>query len=346
VRVLIIIWLVTHSVLHAQDYRFNSFQTATAGINPALLGVIDGDWRVTVQYRSVFSSILGSEGFKGLSAAGEYRLPTSKGDFWGFAMQALQHQAGASRYETEGILGSVSFGKKLTDNRYSGMNHYIIAGFQGGIGQNKIAAQHLWFSSQWDLPGNFIDFDKDANENLITGFSKVYPDLNAGLLWYVTLKKRSSIYLGGGVYHLFQPEISLLEQGEFLLGRRYSIHGGANLELTGPIDFSPSFAWMSQYQQMSGILGGYLGYHGKYQEDMNFRLGLHTHFSNALDNILRPEAISVSAVFERSPITMIFAYDFTISELSSINSGRGAFETVLSYTRKSFRKEKIRVPKF
>ena len=345
-RILLAVCIFSFSVLEAQDYRFNNFQLSTAGTNPALIGAFEGNFRAIFHYRSLYTSILGKEGFKGLVASGEYNLPNAKGDFWGFGIQAHQNQAGISKFSSEGVYASASFGKKLSDQRYSGMNHYLVAGFQAGAGQNKISSPELWFSSQWDLPGNFIDFEKDSEEFLVSGRSKIFPDLNVGLMWYATFKRNNSVYFGGSLYHILEPQIAMVENNEFNLGRRISVHGGADLELTRSLFVMPSFGFMKQYQQMSSIFGGFLRYQSKNEEDMNFRMGIHSHFSNALDQNLRPEAISISTVFEKSPLSLTFAYDFTVSELSAINTGRGAFEMVISYTGKRDRKQKMKVPKF
>jgi type IX secretion system PorP/SprF family membrane protein len=346
VRIILVVLFLSISVLKAQDYRFNNFQSSAAGTNPALIGTFEGNVRVVFQYRSLFTSILGQEGFKGMVVSGEYNLPNSKGDFWGFGIQAFQHQAGYSRFNSEGILGSLSFGKKLSDQRYSGMNHYIVAGFQAGMGQNRISNPNLWFSSQWDIPGSFIDFEKNSEELLLTGRSKIFPDLNAGLLWFATFQKNNSVYLGGSIYHILEPQISLVENNDFNLQRRISIHGGADLSISKTLSIMPSMGFMQQYRQMSSILGGFLRYRSKNEEDMNFKMGLHSHFSNSLDRNFRPEALAISTVFEKSPMSLALVYDFTLSELSSLNSGRGAFELVLSYTGRRDRPSKMKIPQF
>jgi len=49
--------------LKAQDPRFSQFYLAPQVLNPAMTGIFDGEYRVTINYRNQWNSILANNAF-------------------------------------------------------------------------------------------------------------------------------------------------------------------------------------------------------------------------------------------------------------------------------------------
>ncbi len=65
---------------NAQDPRFSQFFSAPQLLNPALTGVFDGEYRVNINYRNQWNSILDKSGFTGYSAGSGYRCNVREDD--------------------------------------------------------------------------------------------------------------------------------------------------------------------------------------------------------------------------------------------------------------------------
>lgn len=311
--------------LNGQDYRYNFANSSSSQLNPALIGAFDGQLRLSVQYRNLFSSLLQEDAFKGYAVAAEYKTHDQRGNFFGWNVGAHQNNHPRSSFQKSSVKLGFAYHKKIASNNRSNV-HYLIAGFQAGIGQHRLNPDRLWFSNQWDLEKEAINLDIQNGENWNAKTSSIFPDFQAGLLWLGTFHKDLSAYLGGSAFHIAKPNVSMFEANSYQLDRRWVIHGGINYYFNKNIGLLPSFVWMSQSYGNSLTLGNYLTFRGNGYDEVGFRLGGFLHQSNYWNGNLRPESLAIAIVIQRDPIQFGINYDFTISELSAVNQGRGAVE--------------------
>lgn len=333
--------------LQAQEARFAQFYANPLYTNPALTGVMEGQLRFTANYRELYTSILGNEGFKTISAGLEVRRPVGRGNFFGFGAQFLRDQAAGNFTRNQGVL-SGSFQKKLAGGR-RGPTYFLVGGAQLGFGQRGFDVEKLWFSNQFFVDPTdrraFIDEGLSSGETFGQSNSGLYVDFNAGILWYGVINKNTSFYLGGAAYHLNEPNISYIGQDD-PLKRRFVGHGGAEFGL-GSTGFSILPAAMVQIQgpAMSATTGANFRYTQKDWKEVALRAGLWLHMSNRLDKIT-PDAAIVTAALEVESLQFGLSYDLTLNDLKLSNNGRGAFEISMIYTQKANYRSRVECPKF
>ncbi|HEY0039687.1 MAG TPA: type IX secretion system membrane protein PorP/SprF, partial [Flavisolibacter sp.] len=71
----------------AQDIHFSQFFEAPLYRNPALAGIVNGDYRIQTVYRSQWNSI--TSAYKTTSINAEYKLPVKNDDYLTIAMQVF-----------------------------------------------------------------------------------------------------------------------------------------------------------------------------------------------------------------------------------------------------------------
>lgn len=332
---------------NAQEARFAQFYANPLYTNPAMTGVMEGQLRFTANYRELYTSILGDEGFKTISAGVEIRRPVGRGNFFGFGAQFLRDQAAGNFTRNQGVF-SGSFQKKLAGGR-RGPTYFLSGGAQLGFGQRGFDIGKLWFSNQFFVDSDnrtaFIDRGLASGEAFGQTNSGLYVDFNAGLLWYGVLENNTSFYIGGSAYHLNEPNISYVG-GEDPLKRRYVGHAGAEIPF-GRSGFSILPATIVQLQgpATSAMLGANLRYTQKEWQEVALRAGLWLHASNRLDEFT-PESTVVTAIIELENIQFGLSYDLTVNDLQLSNNGRGAFEISMIYVQKANYRSKVECPKF
>lgn len=335
------------SSLTAQEARFAQFYANPLYTNPALAGVMDGQLRFTANYRELYTSILGNEGFRTVSSGLEIRRPVGRGNFFGFGLQFMRDQAAGNFTRNQGSF-SGSFQKKLTGGR-RGPTYFLVGGAQLGFGQRGFDVQKLWFSNQFFVnPDNraaFIDRGLDSGENFGQNNSGLYIDFSAGLLWYGVINDRTNFYVGGAAYHLNEPNISFIG-GNDPLARRYVGHAGAEFPL-GDSDFSILPATMIQLQgpATSATAGANFRYTQRNWKEIALRAGLWMHVSNRLESLATDAAI-ITAVLELERLQFGLSYDITVNDLQLSNNGRGAFEISVIYTQPAKTRYRVDCPTF
>lgn len=333
--------------MQAQEARFAQFYANPMYTNPALTGVMEGQLRFTANYRELYTSILGNEGFRTISAGLDIRRPVGRGNFFGFGAQFLRDQAAGNFTRNQGVI-SGSFQKKLAGGR-RGPTYFLVGGAQLGFGQQGFDVQKLWFSNQFFVDAAnrtaFIDRGLSSGEAFGQNNSGLYVDFNAGLLWYGVIDKNTSFYLGGAAYHLNEPNISSIGENDPLT-RRIVAHGGAELGL-GSSGFSILPAAFVQLQgPATSITGGAnFRYTQKDWQEVALRAGLWLHASNRLDQLAADAAI-VTAVLELESLQFGLSYDLTVNDLKQSNNGRGAFEISMIYIQKANYRSKVICPTF
>jgi type IX secretion system PorP/SprF family membrane protein len=332
-------------IASAQDPRFAQFYASPMNLNPAMTGVYEGQFRFVANYRELYSSVLGSQAFRTVSAGFDTRQRVSRGNFVGLGLNLMRDAAGLSNFNRHSAAVSASFMKQLGGGRYSVNDQYLIAGAQVGFGQQGLNWNKLWFSNQYDVNSGAVNYDNPTGESFVGENSKVYLDFNAGVLWYALFEENQSIYFGGAFYHLNAPNISFLNQ-EAELPRRWVVHGGGELPLTKQLSLLPAAAVMGQNKSMSVTTGANFRFTNREWKELALRAGGWVHVVNRLDSGFSMDAITATAILELERWNLGFSYDMTTSDLTQANNGRGAFEVSLIYTQPAKSRVRVNCPNF
>src|SRR5210317_930461 len=93
---------------HAQDPVYSQFYASALDLNPALTGVFNGQYRVSLNYRDQWSSVLNSVPFQTTSAATDFRIHVVNDDFFTIGLKAIRDQVGVGHFNQS--LGHLSTG--------------------------------------------------------------------------------------------------------------------------------------------------------------------------------------------------------------------------------------------
>lgn len=310
-----------------------------------MTGAFNGRWRVTANYRDQWSSFLAPVPFRTYAAAADVRFGVNRQDYFALGLGLMHDEAGTAQYVQNKIQLGAAFLKQLSGGpRHA--DHFLSAGAQSGAGQNGIDWSRLWFSRQFDPNSEIPDFnagngEPNANEN--TG---IYPDFNAGLLWYVVFKNDGFWYAGAAMHHLNQPDISLTGNSAEKLYSRWSAHTGGQLPLNENFSLLPGAIVMRQGPAFETDFGMNIRYSNNDRNESALRLGAWSRLGNRLDKGLQMDAIAFVAMLELERWMLGLSYDVTVSSLTRANDSRGAFELSLTYFHPEERKAKIVCPRF
>ena len=331
----------------AQDPRFSQFYAAPLDLNPAMIGVFEGQYRAVVNYRELYSSILGSQPFRTIAASFDMRFPALKGDIVGFGLNVMKDQAGAANFDRKTANLGFSYLKQLGGGRYGGYDQFLIIGSQLGVGQHDINWQNLWFSRQFDQDQAFVDRDRPSGENFMQTSSDIFVNFNAGLLWYALIEDNMSIYFGGSYQHLNTPNVSFMDNADEVLHSKWVFNAGGELPFNENLSILPAIAIMGQNSSFSTTVGGNFRFTNRDWREIAIRAGLWAHVSNALESGVAMDAVIFTAILEMERWNFGASYDLTSSSLSEANNARGAFELSLIYIHPArSRKLKANCPKF
>ncbi|KAA3622571.1 MAG: type IX secretion system membrane protein PorP/SprF, partial [Bacteroidetes bacterium] len=295
----------------AQDARFAQFYYAPMQLNPALTGVFEGQFRGAANYRELYTSILGSNPFRTISASFDMRTNVGRYDHAGFGISALRDEAGISGFNRTDFSLSGSYQKQMGGSRYNRSNQFLVAGAKLGLGQRGFEWEQLWFTQQFDLNNYSVDQGLDSGEGFERNTTDLYVDFSAGILYYAVFGVNQSLYFGGSMFHLNEPNISFLENQDERLPTRYVLHAGGEFPVADNISLLPAIAFMSQGPSLSTTVGANLRYSRREWQEVAIRAGLWRHVGNKLDKEVHLDAMTFSAILEFEGMNFGLSYDIT-----------------------------------
>lgn len=319
----------------AQDAHFSQYTQANSYLNPALTGVFQGKYRLNLNYRNQWSSLLGDNPFMTYTANAEIRHELNNGDYFALGLRALYDQVGPAKYTQTNFNIGGAYLKKLSYDRRKRSGHYLGGGAQFGMGQSGVDWSGVWFGRQFDQGAQVINFDADTGESFIdseTQKTSYYMDLNVGLLWYSVFHDDFSLYFGGAMHHLNAPNISISEQSTLgaQLYRKLTFHGGAHIGLNRSFSLLPAAVVWLQGPSVEINVGSSFRFSNFESEDMSFRVGLYNRIANSVDGY-RFDALITTVGFEKEKWKIGLSYDMTLNTLAGFNKRRGAFEFSFVY---------------
>ncbi len=345
---LVAVCLITALVAQAQDKHFSQFYAAPLSINPALTGGFNGSYRAAINYRDQWRGVF-DEPFVTYAASLAVRFPIELDsrfkDAVGVGLQFFSDRVGGIDFNTNQIMVSGAFHKGLDfDSR-----QYLSGGFQIGVAQRNVNYESLTFQDQFN---NLDAFEGTTIEDLPeNNFS--FADFNAGLNYTFTPKKRTTIFAGIAVYHLFRPQVSfffdneaIVLRGDNQLFRKYSVQLSASLPLSDRTSIIPRLLYSQQ------------GPHTRINAGTNFRIALNNFNGNALTfggwlrpvidegDEIRVDAAVIMLGFEFNSVLLGLSYDANLEDLATYRQGQGAFEFSITFLGDYENDDSILCPSF
>lgn len=308
--------------LSAQDIHFSQYNAAPLSLNPALTGFFDADYRVALNYRGQWGSF--SKPFRTIGASAEYNPLRGhlKYDNLAVGFQVYNDVAGESRYGSNSIGVSAAYRKALGSRN----KQALTVGLQFTALQQRIQFSDLQFDNQF----NGVEFDETIAPNEIlnknSGFT---PDLSTGLLFQSKVSDDFNYYLGGAMFHVLRPKISLFDASNYKLPSRYVFHAGSYIYVTEIVNILPSAAYYKQAGSWQMNLGTYVQFVLDDWNDQKTAFAIGTWARIASPAV---DAFIFGARLDFQGFIFGFSYDFNISNLSVATDTRGAYEFSMIYS--------------
>ncbi|MBP6643127.1 MAG: PorP/SprF family type IX secretion system membrane protein [Flavobacteriales bacterium] len=303
----------------AQDAHLSQYEAAPNTLNPALTGMYENaDFRMTSNVRSQWNSL------------------TSAFLTTGFAYDvSLQKRFGAGLYMTNynmaGILNTFQLGLSGAYNVSDPKSHHTLSvGLQLGLVYKKVNTQQLLWDEQYN--DGYFDSDLPSGEVLQRG-ARLMPDISAGIAYRSThARKRVNPFGNFAMFHVTTPNESILRTTKSDLPIRFSVNGGARIEVASGVFLSPMALYMLQGKDQlinAGLLSeiGIMG----------------TTYSAVVGCSYRVrDAIIAQVGLKHNNAAFRFSYDVNVSSLRNYTRKNGAFEfSILYYGTHSGRQRRM-----
>lgn len=303
-------FLLTSVTAHAQvDPHFTQYYAYPQWLNPAFTGLIDGNFRVSANYRSQLPGLYAPMQTQAISA--EWVLPRN----FSIGATAFKQSSGDAGYQYINSYFSLGYQIHLTNDQV------LSSGFQIGVLNRKIDPGKLQFGTQYN-PAIGYDPSLPANEVLLYQ-SATSLDGSLGILYFDgNPHKKWNPYLGVSIYHPNAPANRFLSGADSSkIPIRYSFQGGIRFAAGNRMTLIPHMLYQQQGsadELVAGLVCNYLLETGKELiVGGTYRLG---------------DAIAPTIGIHLNGLTIGFSYDINTSQLKTASSSNGGYELSISFT--------------
>lgn len=292
------------------DPHFSQYYAYPLWLNPALTGAIDGDYRVSGNYRNQWSNVSNAFSTAGVSAD----FVTNKN--LNFGVNILNQSAGNAGYNYLNAYASVAYtGIKFGVEGYQ----RVVLGLQAGVLNRRFDPSKFQFGDQWN-PITGYNPSNPTGEVLSKNSSLVF-DAGAGALYYDgDPGKTINPFIGFSAFHLTRPEDPFVFGSKQKLPVRWAVHGGLRFSLNDVIAITPNALYAKQNNQDEKMVGAYAQIRANTFTDL--LVGANYRFN---------DAISPFIGFHYQNMTLGVSYDANTSKLSNLARSANAFEISLSF---------------
>jgi type IX secretion system PorP/SprF family membrane protein len=314
---LILVLLVTVSKIQAQvDPHFTQYYAYPVWLNPALTGAIDGEWRITGNYRKQLPAALDPYTTQGLTM--DIALPSG----FGVGLTLLNQTAVSSSYQYTSGYFSLSYLAQLSEYKM------LSAGFQLGMLNRRIDPNKFQFGNQFNP---VIGYDPSLPNNEIFAYrSASSVDGGVGLMYFdADPSKKYNPFIGVSLFHPTQPVNRFLSgSDDSKIPMRYLIHGGVRLQLSEKADLIPHAAYIRQGKADETIAGFTLNL--KLEKEKELILG----------SVYRlNDAVAPSLGLRFGSLMVGLSYDISVSQYKTVASSNSGYELSVSFVHKKKTKD-------
>lgn len=303
--------------LTAQDVHFSQYSEYPQYVNPALVGLFEGNFRVNLGAKSQWG--FNNNAYKTIIFNADANLfrGNLSNDYMGAGIFVLSDKAGDSRFTTNAFGISVAYHKGLNDK----FNHFISIGLQAGIKQKSMDLTKLVFEDQYQN-GNT---NGNTAETGLNNLSLTFPDFSAGINYYVNANDNITFYTGFSYNHIKKNNVSFYDNVEEILQNRNSIYGGIDFITNNNIEISPKILYQFQNPSkeiIAGLMFKYIMQEHYQKPAQYFAVGFYNRFS---------DAVYFVGKYSMYNFSLGISYDINTSTLSEASGGKGGPEISIGY---------------
>jgi len=291
------------------DPHFSQYYAHPLWLNPALTGVTDGEYRVSLNAKQQWGSV--SNSF--LTGGASFDMAPVKN--LAFGAMVLNQNAGDISYNH---LSAMVSGAYRIHFGAAGLN-MVNFGLQAGVLNKSFDPSKVTLGSQFN-PVTGYDPNFGINESFASSNTLV-PDVNAGIMFFDgNPDQRFNAFGGFMAGHLTRPVDKFLGNS-VRMPIRYAAHGGTRIRFSDAIDITPNGLYMKQGNAREIAVGAYAQLMLNQESDLMF--GTNYRIDDA-----------AIAFFGLHLKNMVFglSYDFNTSSLNRATRSQGGLELSVSFT--------------
>ncbi len=226
---LLLLIRLTHG--HAQTLHNTIFNAVPLTLNPAYTGMIDGNMRANVLYRSSMRN-QGMPYFSYTASADAPVFTMKNRDYLGAGMQLSKDVAGDGNIKNHGALLSVAYHKHFgSDSAWlKDRGCELAVGIQAGYTQSSISLSGIYFDRWLNVPMGIMTYThyQLGASNYVT-----YYNFNAGVAFSMSLSQRIKYVVGVSANNINQSNDAWLSAKIKTVGLnpRYTATTGADIEV-------------------------------------------------------------------------------------------------------------------
>jgi len=310
----------------AQDIHFSQFDVAPLTINPASAGVMEGDFRLSNNYKSQWSSVANVP-YTTISVALDAAILKQKNDrsYFGAGLSVYNDRAGKSK------MGTTQYNLTVSTIQALNENNYMSVGLQGGYAQRAVSYDGLSWDNQFN--GDTYDPNLSSGESSL-GEKKNYLDVGAGLQWISNPSEKTESKLGVAIFHVNKPNKSFSDNAD-KMNMKIVAHWTGNIKLH-QLDhqpdrfFLPKIVYYRQGPHQELLVGAFIRY-------MIQGASRYTNYRNQVTvdfgGLYRiGDAVIASVSFDYGRFKFGVSYDVNVSGLRTASTYRGGLEVALVYS--------------
>lgn len=295
------------------DPHFSQYYAYPLWLNPALTGAIDGDYRVSANYRNQWANI--SNPFSTVGLSGDF--VTDKNVNLG--VNILHQSAGNGGYQYMNASVSVAYtGVRMGTDGYQ----RLVFALQGGLLNKRFDPSKFEFGDQWNPVTGYNPANPTGdilNRNSYSAF-----DASAGVLYIDEDPfKNANLFGGFSATHLTRPQDPFLSGSDARMPIRYTLHGGVRLVASETINITPNALYMRQGNASEKMLGAYMQVIASPTTDV--LAGMYYRFN---------DAVVPFAGFHYKNFVVGLSFDANASRLKQLARASNSFEISLSFIGK------------
>jgi type IX secretion system PorP/SprF family membrane protein len=310
--IFILLLIVSGGVQAQIDPHFSQYYAYPLWLNPALTGVVDGDVRLTGNYRNQWTGLGGA--YKTTALSGDFR----QSEKIAFGANVINQQAGTVGFNYLAAYGSFSYQVPVSADGYRKLN----MGLQVGMINRRFDVSRLQLDEQYN-PSIGFDPNMQSTEQF-AGTGNTAFDAGAGVFYYDgTPSSKANLFGGLSLVHLAGAKDPF--RGNNLDSKipvRLNVHGGLRVA-AGFVDITPHFVYIRQGNDEIKAAGA------------NVEFNLQSDYSLMIGGMLRVNDAAVGnvALYTKNLIIGI-SYDYTTSNIGNLSNPSGTYELSLSYVFK------------
>ena len=292
------------------DPHFSQYYAYPLWLNPALTGIVDGDYRVGVNYRNQWVNI--GKPFSTMGVSFDAAAANNVG-VW---INVTNMSAGDAGYNYLNAMASFSYrGVRFGETGTS----QLVFGIQAGMINRRIDPAKWTLGSQYD-PVMGFDPSKPSGENINTTSSNVF-DAAAGAMFFDgNPNHQFNPFVGFSAGHLTQPQDPFVTGNNKRLPVRYIGHGGTRIKINDVFSLTPNGMYMRQGNAEEIVAGLYTSV--IVNEEFDFLVG---------GNYRVHDSAIPFAGFHFKNFVLGLSYDVNASNLRRLVNGSNSFEVSLSF---------------